>query len=169
MVIRAVGPADVEAYRALRVRALRDHPEAFGRTPDEIEGAEVLEERFARTSGELDFVLGAFDGDTLIGMIGCHREPLVKHRHTAYIWGVYVAPEGRGAGLGHRLLEACLARAREWPDLDCVWLEVTTTNREARALYASRGFKSVAIKPRTLKVGDRYHDEELMALSLADA
>lgn len=114
MMIRALGQADAAAYRALRVRALRDHPEAFGRTPDEIEDAEALAERFARASAELDFVLGAFDGDT-------------------------------------RLLDACLARARELADLDSLWLEVTTTNREARSLYASRGFKSAAIKPRTLK------------------
>ena len=169
MMIRALGQADAAAYRALRVRALRDHPEAFGRTPDEIESAEALAERFARASAELDFVLGAFGGDVLVGMIGCHREPLVKHRHTAHIWGVYVASERRGTGLGRQLLDACLARAREWPDLDSVWLDVTTTNREARALYVSRGFKSVAIKPRTLKLGERYHDEELMALSLTGA
>jgi ribosomal protein S18 acetylase RimI-like enzyme len=166
VLIRAVGPADAVTFRAVRLRALRDHPEAFGRAPEEIDGVEVLAECFARASAELDFVLGAFDGDALVGMIGCHREPLVKHRHTAYIWGVYVVPERRGAGLGGRLLDVCLGRAREWPDLDSVWLEVTTTNRDARALYASRGFKSVAIKPRTLKVGDRYHDEELMSLQL---
>jgi hypothetical protein len=31
----------------------------------------------------------------------------------------------------------------------------------------SCGFRSVAIKPRSLKVGARYYDEELMILDLA--
>jgi RimJ/RimL family protein N-acetyltransferase len=39
-------------------------------------------------------------------------------------------------------------------------------NKSARALYASCGFTRIAIKPRALKVGDRYYDEELMALNL---
>ena len=61
---------------------------------------------------------------------------------------------------------AAVARARTWPDLESLWLDVTTTNHGARALYASCGFRTVAIKRRTLKVGDRYYDEELMALDL---
>ena len=57
-----------------------------------------------------------------------------------------------------------------WPGGNFVsgyhWLDVTTVNKGARALYASCGFRSIAIKPRVLKVGDRYYDEELMALDL---
>jgi hypothetical protein len=36
----------------------------------------------------------------------------------------------------------------------------------ARALYASLGFRGVAIKPRVLKVDGRYYDEELIVLDL---
>ena len=39
-------------------------------------------------------------------------------------------------------------------------------NQPARALYASCGFTSMGIKRRSLKVGARYYDEELMALDL---
>jgi len=53
-----------------------------------------------------------------------------------------------------------------WPDVEQVWLDVTIGNAAARALYASSGFRSIAVKPRVLKVGDHYHDEELMALRL---
>jgi hypothetical protein len=47
-----------------------------------------------------------------------------------------------------------------------MWLDVTTSNRSARALYVSCGFETVATKPRCLRVDDRYYDEELMALDL---
>jgi ribosomal protein S18 acetylase RimI-like enzyme len=167
VLIRPLGATDAPAFRELWIRALRAHPEAFGRTADEVDAVEVLAERFRQDAdSDLDFVLGAFDGDTLVGMAGCHRERLVKHRHVAFIWGVYVAPEHRGTGLGRRLIVAAVARARTWPDLEYLWLEVTTTNVAARALYASCGFRTMAIKSRSLKVGDRHYDEEMMVLDL---
>jgi RimJ/RimL family protein N-acetyltransferase len=165
--IRELTPADAVAFRALRVRAVREHPEAFGRTPEEVDAVEVIAERFRRDAGsDLDFVLGAVEGETLVGMVGCHRENAVKHRHVAYIWGVYVAPEHRRTGLGRRLFIATIDRARTWPDLEALWLDVTTANEGARALYASCGFRTAGTKPRSLKVGDRYYDEELMILDL---
>jgi ribosomal protein S18 acetylase RimI-like enzyme len=169
MTIRPLGPADAPAFRVRRVRALGNHPEAFGRTPEEVDSIEMLAERFrADADSDVEFVLGAFDRDTLVGIAGCRRERLVKHRHKATIWGVYVAPERRGTGLGRLLFVAVVARARTWPGLESLWLDVTTTNAGARALYASCGFRTIAIRPRTLKVGERYYyyDEELMLLDL---
>jgi len=105
----------------------------------------------------------------LVGMVGCRRDRTIKHRHTALIWGMYVAPEQRGTGLGRRLFLAALERARSWRGLTSLWLDVTTTNTAARALYASCGFRSIAIKPRTLRVGDRDYDEEMMMLDVGMA
>jgi RimJ/RimL family protein N-acetyltransferase len=165
--IRPLAPSDASAFRALRIRALIDHPEAFGRTPEEIDSAELWAERLRLDAGsDLDCLLGAFDGDRLVGVAGCHRQRETKHRHVAHIWGVYVLPEHRRTGLGRRIFTAAVDRARTWPEVEQIWLDVTTVNAGARALYASCGFKSVAIKRRSLKVGDRYYDEELMALSL---
>jgi RimJ/RimL family protein N-acetyltransferase len=166
MLIRLLEAADAPAFRALRIRALREHPEAFGRSPEEVDPVEVLAERFRLADSDLDFMLGAFAGATLIAMAGCHRASSVKQRHIGYIWGMYVVPEHRREGLGRRLLVAAVERARSWPDVECLWLDVTTVNQGARALYASCGFRPAAIKPRALKVGDRYHDEELMVLDL---
>ena len=106
------------------------------------------------------------EGERLAGIAGCHRERAVKQRHVAYLWGVYVAAEHRRIGLGPRLIDAVVARARTWPGLEALWLDVTTTNAVARTLYASCGFVGAAIKPSSLKLGDRYYDEELMVLDL---
>ena len=165
--IRSLGPADASAYRALRVRALTEHPEAFGRTPEEVPSVDALAAQFRADAGsDTDFLLGAFEGAALVGTAGCHRERAVKQRHVAYLWGVYVAAEHRRAGLGRELTLAAIARARTWSGLEALWLDVTTTTRGARALYASCGFASAAVKPRSLKVGGRYYDEELMVLDL---
>jgi hypothetical protein len=98
LLVRALVPEDAPAFRALRIRALREHPEAFGRTPDEVDAVEIWQRRLADDAkSDLDFMLGAFDDDVLVGMAGCHRERFIKQRHIAYIWGVYVSAEHRTA------------------------------------------------------------------------
>ena len=168
VLIRELGPADAAVYRALRVRALREHPDAFGRRPEEVPALATIAAQLRDDLGsEEDVTMGAFEGERLVGMAGCHRETASKQRHVATIWGVYVIPEHRRAGLARRLVVAAIDRARGWKDLECLWLDVTTVNVGARALYASLGFRGVAIKPRVLKVDGRYYDEELMILELS--
>jgi RimJ/RimL family protein N-acetyltransferase len=170
VLIRMLHPDDAVAYHAQRIRALREHPEAFGRTPEEVDSVEIWADRLRDDlHGENDLMLGAFEGGELIGVAGVYRERAVKHRHVAYLWGVYVVPERRGRDVGRRLVTEAIARVSRWPDLEYLWLDVNTVNAPARTLYASLGFTGAAVKPRSLKVGDRYYDEELMVLDLTSA
>jgi ribosomal protein S18 acetylase RimI-like enzyme len=167
VVIRDLRPEDAVSYREFRVRAIREHPDVFGRTPDEVPSVDTLAEYFRVDVGSAqDLTLGAFEGEVLVGMAGCHRERLAKQRHIAFIWGVYVVPERRRGGLARQLVVAAMERARTWNGVESLWLDVTTVNPAARALYASLGFRGVAIKPRALKVDVRYYDEELMVFDL---
>jgi len=166
MLTRVLAEADAPAFYALRQRALREHPEAFGMSPEEVGPVEVVAERFrANTDTASSFVMGAFDPE-LAGIVGCARERGVKQRHVALIWGMYVAPERRGSGVGRRLLTAVIEQARRWPDLEQLCLDVVTVQTEARALYLACGFEVVGLKRRRVKVGDRYYDEEHMELPL---
>jgi RimJ/RimL family protein N-acetyltransferase len=166
MVTRILTEADAPAFFEVRSRALREEPEAFAMTPDEMTPQELLAERFeAEWNGQSAFVLGALD-PTLVGITGCLRERHAKRRHAAVIWGMYVIPERRGHGVGRRLLLDVIERAREWPDLEQLWLDVTATNAAACALYRSCGFQLIGVRRRALRVGDRYHDQEMMALAL---
>src|SRR3989442_2403705 len=164
MIARVLTEADAPAFYALRQRALREHPEAFGMSPEEVGPVEVVAERF-RAETASSFVMGAFDPG-LVGIVGCVRERGVKQRHVAMIWGMYVAPEARGGGVGRRLLAAAIEQARRWPDLEQLCLDVVTVQTEARALYLACRFEIVGLKRRRVKVGDRYYDEEHMELLL---
>jgi len=166
MVTRVLTDADAAAFHQVRHRGLHEEPEAFGMAPEEMSSVEALARQFkAQASGHDAFIMGAFTPD-LVGTVGCRREPRVKRRHVALIWGVYVLPEHRGGGFGRRLFLDTLARAREWPDLEQLWLDVTATNLAARTLYLSCGFQVIALRRKTLKVAGRYYDEEMMALDL---
>lgn len=167
MEIRALTEADADAFRRVRLRALREHPEAFRRAPEEADSLETLKRRLGTAGrGGEEFVLGAFDAGDLVGIVGCRREDGVKCRHVAVIWGMYVTPEARGRGVGRRLLEHAVARARHWPAMDHLWLSVVTTQAPARRLYAACGFRVIGLHPRTIRVGERGYDEELMVLDL---
>jgi len=75
---------------------------------------------------------------------------------------MYVTPRVRKQQIGRRLVQEALQILKEHPLIEQVHLSVVQTNEAAKALYQSLGFESYAIEPRALKIGDMYHDEELM-------
>lgn len=164
--VRALGPNDVEAYRALRLEALRYSPEAFSSSFEEE--AERPLERFAErlAPGGDARVYGAFLGGALVGMTGFYRDAQRKGRHKGWVWGVYVQPAARGRRVGRALLDAVLAHARAVPGLLQVQLGVSVGNAPASALYAACGFVQYGVEPRALVVDGRPYDEALLVLHL---
>ncbi|MGZ3584729.1 MAG: N-acetyltransferase family protein [Ktedonobacterales bacterium] len=164
--IRSLEARDAEHYHGLRLRALREEPEAFGSSYDEQAGLPLawFVERIRET--ETRFTLGAFEGETLIGSAVFTRETGMKQRHRGVITGMYVAPEARGRGVGRALLLAAIERARAVPGVEQIHLAVVTRNAAAHALYAAAGFVVYGTEPHALKLGDAYLDEDLMVLWL---
>jgi GNAT superfamily N-acetyltransferase len=111
-------------------------------------------------------VLGAFADDALIGVVGCYQEAKAKVQHKAVIWGMYVAPEARGQGLGRRLLESALAEARTWPNVERVVITVVERVRGARELYLSAGFELFGREPDALRQGGVSDAMEYLSLPL---
>ncbi len=170
MVIRQLSEDDADEFRALRLGALRESPEAFGSSYEETaaQPAETLTRRLRSDPDAPDnFFLGAFD-PSMIGMIGFHRETRLKTRHKGSILSMYVAPEARGKGIGRALVEQAIARARRQAGLEQIILFAVSTNQAARALYAGCGFTVYGVEPRALKLGDRYFDEDMMILRLTE-
>ncbi len=169
---RLLTEQDAAVFQALRLRALQESPDAFATTSDEFR-QETLASIAERLQLEGDrperFVLGAFEEEgRLIGIVGLMRETMSKMRHKAIIWGMYVAPEGRGQGIGKQLLQELLKRCAALPGLEQVHLSVIITNEAARHLYTSTGFQVYGREPHAFKQGEQYLDEELMLFSFAD-
>ena len=160
-------PDDAVAYRALRLRGLQEHPDAF--TSSHAEDRELplatTQRRLAPES--LDWVFGAFEGSELAGIVGLAREPRAKNRHKAAVFGMYVAPEHGRRGIGAALLRRVIETAQLQSGLEQLVLTVTETNLAARALYEKFGFRSFGVEPRAIRVGDAYFDKNHMILFLA--
>ncbi len=114
MKIRILNEADAQLYQEVRLSALKINPEAFGSTYErEVKfSLEAVAERLEPTKDK--FVLGAFNyDDSLVGIVTFMRENSLKTNHKGNVYGMYVAPEGRGQGLGKSLMMELISKAKK--------------------------------------------------------
>jgi ribosomal protein S18 acetylase RimI-like enzyme len=167
MEIRRLVPADAPAFRALRLRALREHPEAFTSSYEE-DAAHPLELTSLRLEGSRHAFWGAFQGNELYGTVGLERETRAKSRHKGSVVAMYVAMEVTAQGVGRALLDALLAHARA-QGLGSLVLTVTEGNTAALQLYQSAGFRCFGIEPDAIRLGERSLAKNHMHLDLRTA
>ncbi|MFO1147186.1 MAG: GNAT family N-acetyltransferase [Alsobacter sp.] len=162
--IRRLAPDEAEAYRAVRLAALADRPASFGSSVEEEAARPLAEFRDRIAVPAPAGVFGAFAGASLAGMARFTLEAGVKKRHIGWMTGVAVLPEYRGQGIARALVGHVVAHAR-----GCALVlraSVETTNAGARRLYASAGFRSIGVEPRSLRIADRFYDEDHLVLDL---
>ncbi|WP_404427389.1 GNAT family N-acetyltransferase [Ureibacillus chungkukjangi] len=167
MNIRVLNVADAQIYHELRLRALQTDPESFGSTYEREVNfpIEAVEERIRQAEDR--YVLGAFEeGGALVGVVRFMRDTARKSKHKGNIYGMYVAPEVRGHGVGKKLMQEAIIRAKDFDGVEQIHLQVVSKNESAKKLYQSLGFTTYGIEPRGLKEGDEYFDEDLMILIL---
>lgn len=133
-------PDEWEAHRDIRLRALASDPDAFGETLAHAltDDDEAWQRRVVRPDG-MAFVAVADDGG-FVGM--ANGGPAPAHPEFAAVYGMWVAPEARGQGVGGALLDAVEGWARE-AGYDRIGLGVTTTNDAAIHLYERAGYEEL--------------------------
>ena len=167
MNIRRLNAADANTMYRLRMHALEVEPNSFRESHEEL--AKVAVATYAERLGgatDDDFVLGAFEGPEMIGMVGFYREQSLKCRHKGWIWGMFVDHAQRGKGIGRALIHAAIERVRLLPGLTQLRLTVSTTQDAARKLYLSCGFRVTGLEPQAMIVSGESIDEEQMTLPL---
>jgi ribosomal protein S18 acetylase RimI-like enzyme len=163
MEIRLLTESDVDAFWAVRLRGLKEDPEAFGSSYEESVVTPIADvvKRLKTEAGV--FVLGAFDPD-LRGVVGFFQEQGDKRKHIGFIWGLYVIPEARGAGVGKILMQEAISRAAQNSAIEQI--NLTVSNKAAQKMYEALGFATYGTEPAALKMGGRYVDEDMMKLHL---
>lgn len=126
-------------------------------TRDDIEALAALENRcFAWPWGRMSFE-GEFAGRDGAGLVaraaaGDGDEALIAYlfyrfiADEVHIYRIAVSPEWRRQGVGSRLVDACLQRARR-RGVTAALLEVRPSNTEAAAFYRRFGFQVIATRP----------------------
>lgn len=161
LTVRSITALEWQKYREIRLRALKESPEAFGSTwdaevlrPDETWSARTQESALGQT-GRGFFAL---DGALPCGIVWCLLSDLEPD--TAHIYGMWVDPALRGQGVGRALLAECIAWAKR-KEAHCIRLGVTVADSPAMHMYQSQGFGPVG-DPELLRPGST-----LMAQAMA--
>lgn len=137
---RVLAGPDWQVYRDLRLRALKDSPDAFGTTYEEScqRPDEYWMSRLKDLSADADLPLVAEGSGRQVGLAWGRIEP--ADPGTAQVFQMWVVPAWRGRGVGRLLLRRIVdwARGRQ---VDAVVLSVACGNEPARLLYETAGFR----------------------------
>jgi len=160
--IRALGPEDLTAFRALWLEGLRRDPAAFLLTPAE---AAAMPDAALLDGLQDSRHFGAFDAARLVGLASCKRGGVARLRHMADLGPVYVTPDARRRGLARAMVEAAIAHQRGQGVLQ-IELCVDAANAAAVALYERLGFVRIGLRPRSVIVDAMPRDDLLMLRKL---
>lgn len=138
---------------------MHDAASFFRKSPDDViaEGIALWQDRLGGTDNR---IVGAFDGETLVGIGGIVREPHEKLKHKALLFGMFIAGEAAGRGLGLAIVEALIAEAQGW--VRSLHLTLMADNHRARALYERCGFTIYGREPGSVLRNGIAEDELLM-------
>jgi RimJ/RimL family protein N-acetyltransferase len=158
--VRALGEEDWQQYRAIRLTALLDSPDAFVASRAEEEG---LDEQAWRERMRRARRLVAERNGTPVGVVSL-KDSDAEHAGTGELFGLWVSPEGRGSGVAWSLVEA----GASWALADGhrrlgYW--VGTDNGPAVAFASSFGFRPTGTR-RPVKAADEGEESEEIVMVL---
>ena len=164
-----LAPRWATPYRAFMLQAYAAHPDAFTSSASERAALPLAwwEERLSSAACARELVLAVRDGELLLGVAGLAFETREKTAHKCTLFGMYVHPAQRSAGIGHRLVLAALDAARARPGVQLVQLSVTAGNHGAEALYRRCGFIPFGREPQAVAVTSGFVDKVHMWCALA--
>lgn len=160
--IRQLGPGDAQAYRDLRLDGLKSDARAFASSYG-AESRLTLDDH--RRTLENNVVLGALGNDRLLGAVAYFVPRHTSMAHRGHVWGMIVASDARGQGIGGKVLSALVEHARS-AGLRQLHLGVGAYNVAAIHLYKRLGFCTYGTEPRALHIDNQDIDEHLMVLFL---
>jgi len=131
---------DVALFKEVRLKALKDSPDAFGSTYESASQRDLRsweEQLWATTAGDDRNTQLAFEDDQCIGLAALYREPGTLSGDIIMMW---VDPTYRGTNAASSLVENLMSWASE-SGFSTVSLAVTDTNARAIKFYENQGFQ----------------------------
>jgi GNAT superfamily N-acetyltransferase len=160
MLIKTITEAhEIKAYYDLLTKAITEEAQFFRLTPVDMEG-----ESFPTEDTFDSFTLGAFsENGELLGTVGFKRDSFIKLKHRGLVFRMYVSERAKGLGLGRKLLQALIERAKQGEGLRQIYLTLIATNNRAKNLYLSEGFELFSLEKEAIRMAENeYVDEASM-------
>ena len=135
--VRLLGEDEWKDYRAIRLEALSESPEAFVATADE---EEAFDEAHWRSRMQRSARLVAERDGAAVGVVSVGSAPSDEEGRSGELFGLWVKPELRGSGVATKLVKngAALARQR---GQSLLYYWVGTENGRAVAFASGMGFR----------------------------
>jgi RimJ/RimL family protein N-acetyltransferase len=116
----------------------------------------------AAAAGGVVFI--AVENAAIVGLLDIWPGQKPYDRHVCH-FGMSVARERRGQGIGGQLVAAAIERCRSWPTTCRLELEVVSWNAPAISLYEKFGFVVEGAKRKAINLRGQPEDLILMALT----
>jgi RimJ/RimL family protein N-acetyltransferase len=171
MLIREITEIDSISYFKLRVQSEQEFPQFVGFNAERelLAGQSGIAALLAGYVLEGTVVWGAFQDDQLIGVVVLSRQLSSKYKHKAFLWGMFVVSEFRGAGVAQALMQAAISWASAHPEVVAITLQVTLSNIRGQQFYKRLGFTIFGTEQRSLFAAGQFHGVHYMELEVKHA
>ena len=127
-------------YRNLRLESIKAHPESFCAVYEEqVQLPKLMFEAAIEKPVDARFVMGAFDGDVLIGI--CGFIPLSSPANAGEFIQVYVRATYSGRKIGLELMKTAVSETFSTSSIQQIILDVKKDNLNAIHVYEQAGFQ----------------------------
>jgi RimJ/RimL family protein N-acetyltransferase len=155
----------VAHYRKIRMECLKNYTKNFGTLyEDEVNAASLKFDSILANGHNTDFLYGAFDNETLIGICGYIQERRTKTKHIGEISQMYISPAYSGKGIATELLKLVTNKAFANSETEQIILAVTKSNMAAIKLYQKSGFVQYGVLENYMKHNNEYQSQVFMVL-----
>lgn len=157
-------PQQWESYKDLRLRALKEEPQAFSSTyEDSVKYPDSFwQERLKQAYvGNSQWLLFAKQADNLVGMAGAY---VADEEDAAEVVGVYVAREVRGQGISKKLVVDLINKIKQDKSIKKLLIGVNPEQVAAMGLYQGLGFKIIGEDKMIMGNGKQYDNYEMVLI-----
>ncbi len=155
--IKKLSANDWQIFKELRLQMLKEEPQAFARTYDEV-SKRTDEEWKENTENEEAGILAVWLDGKLAGMNGYYY----PERSIVEIWGMFIRKEFRGMGLGKKLMGEIEKEIRKDGGVKKIQVSVTSSQTAAFELYKKLGFREIKRMPNKTRLNGQSYEEILL-------
>lgn len=158
-------PQQWQKYKDLRLRALKEEPQAFSSTyEDSVKYPDSFWQGRLKQAyvGNSQWLLFAKQEDNLVGMAGAY---VADEKDAANVVGVYVAKDVRGQGVSKKIIINLITRIKQNKSIKKLFVSVNPDQVAAFNLYKSLGFNIIR-KDKMIFGDGKQHDSYEMVLRI---